>query len=233
MIDILLIAIVGVVTWCVASEGAWGAALTLLSVIFAGLLAMSFFEPLANFLQQNVGSSVEWAHRWDMIALIGLFAALVFGLRTATDHLMLVDLQVHGLAYDVSRWAFGALTGYVTMALLLTSLHTAPLPREFLGFKPERGNLLGLAPDRQWLGFNQYVSEKAFNRGANGPIFDGPKFSAYAGGEMKVWPSFPIRYASRRERYAMGGGAVTTQTPPAQSAPPQPGRPSRSPTQGF
>src|SRR5690606_35794892 len=41
MIDIFLIAIVAVVTWCVASEGAWGAALTLFSVVFAGLLAMN------------------------------------------------------------------------------------------------------------------------------------------------------------------------------------------------
>ena len=48
----------------------------------------------------------------------------------------------------------------MTMAILLTSLHTAPLPREFMAFAPERSNFFGSAPDRQWLGFTQYVSEK-------------------------------------------------------------------------
>ena len=50
MIDILMLLILAVVTWCVASEGAWGAGLTFLSVLFAGLFAMNWFEPLADNL---------------------------------------------------------------------------------------------------------------------------------------------------------------------------------------
>ncbi len=239
MIDLFLVAIVAVVTWCVASEGAWGSAFTLLGTIIAGLLAMSFFEPLAGFLQANFAGSVEWAHRWDIIALLGLFAGFMFAIRAATEKILPVDIVVHGLVYDVVRWMCGVATGYTTMAIILTALHTAPLPREFFGFLPERNNFLAItAPDRQWLGFTQYVTERAFRRGSSGPIFDGPVFAIVPGvagelGIQNVWPSFPIRYASRRQLYASGGGSNPTISAPGSSAPPVPGRPARPGTSGF
>lgn len=233
MIDLILIAVVAGVTWCVASEGAWGAAFTFLSVVISGLLAMSLFESVAGFLQRTVAGSYEWQHRWDIIALVGLFALGVFAMRSATEQLMPVDIEVHGLAFDVTRWGCGFLAGYTTMAFLLTALHTAPLPREFLGFTPEpdrrSGPLGGLAPDFQWLGFTHYVTENAFRK-SGGPIWDGPMYAIVDGaagepGEVKTWPSFPIRYASRRAQYygtaqqvtpsqpAVGGGAPTQARP--------------------
>ncbi|MCA9076668.1 MAG: CvpA family protein [Planctomycetaceae bacterium] len=226
MLDLLLIAIIGLVTWCIASDGAWGAAFTLFSVIIAGLLAMGFYEVAANFLEGNIASSVEWQHRWDVIALVGLFSAFVFGLRTATEQILPVDIEIHGLVFDIARWSCGFLAGCVTMAILLTALHTAPLPREFLGFTPEphkRGGPVGqAAPDFKWLGYVHRMTETAFRRGADGQIFDGPYFAFYPGGEPGVHPSFPIRYASRRARYygtaapASGGAGAT----PGQPAPP-------------
>jgi hypothetical protein len=110
------------------------------------------------------------------------------------------------------------------MAILLTALHTAPLPRSFVGFSPERSNFFdSLAPDRQWLGFTQHVSEKVLNTGR---VFDGPKFSM-PGTDQEYWPSFPIRYATRREDIAAGrkpsalGGGVGA-GPAAPSGPPTP-----------
>ena len=214
MIDLLLLAVVGVVTWSVASEGAWGAGFTLLSVLFAGLLAMNFFEPAAGYLQSAISDSPAWAQRWDVIALVGLFALFTFGLRSATDYLEPTFIPVHPLVHEIGRWGFGAMTGYVCMAVLLTALHTAPLPRTFLGFEPERRNLLGIAaPDRQWLGFTQYVSERVMR---NGRVFDGPHYSV-GPVQNQVWPSFPIRYASRRAGTSGGGGYVS-RTPRSQSS---------------
>ena len=227
MIDLILIAIVGGVTWCVASEGAWGAAITALAVIVSGLLAMSLFESVAGFLQGTLAGSYTWQHRWDVIALVGLFAGGVFLMRAAVEKLMPVDLEVQGMVFDVARWGCGFIAGYTTMAFLLTALHTAPLPREFLGFTPEPerrgGPLGGLAPDFQWLGFVHYVTEKAFRKGGGtGPIWDGPEFAVAPGaigepGAIKVWPSFPIRYASRRAQYY--GTAPMTTTGGAQPGP--------------
>ena len=228
VLDIILVGIVAVITWCVASEGAWGAALMLVTVIISGLLATSFFEVTAEFLQSSFSDSYEWQHRWDVIALVGLFAGFVFAFRKATDWIMPIHIEVHGLVYDVTRWASSLATGYVTMAFLLTAFHTAPLPPDLLGFTAEpqrRGGPLGQsAPDMKWLGFVHHMTETAFRKGpdqsgAAGPIFDGPRYEMYPGGPEQIMPSFPIRYASRRDRYYGGAPAAAVPSGGSSSSP--------------
>ncbi len=219
-IDVLLLIVLGLVTWSVASEGVWGAALTSLAVIFAGLLAMNFFEPVAELLGGS-GTSVWWRSHCDIVALLGLFALFVFLLRLATDRISPRFITSGRLVYELGRWSAGLLAGYVTMAFLLTSLHTGPFPRDFWGFQPERQNLLGVvAPDRQWLGFTQWVSEHSLARGGGGKVFDGPRTFRASTSEgigprsNTTWPSFIIRYATRRGQLASGlvpgGGAATS-----------------------
>jgi hypothetical protein len=231
MIDILLLAIIAAVTWCVASEGAWGAALICISVLFSGLLAMNYFEPLANHLQQMAPA---WGDRCDVIALVGLFTGFVLLFRAATDHLSPTFIQLDGIVYEIGRWSSAALTGYVTMAFLLTALHTAPLPREFIGFRPERNNLLELAaPDRQWLGFVHYVSEKNLQQRSR-RRFDGPSFQVGTATNT-VWPSFPIRYATRRDSTASIASQPPTLQPlqPVQPTAPGSGGRGEAPQPGF
>ena len=124
LIDILLLVVIGVVTYCVASEGPWGAATTFIAVILAGLLAMNFFEPVASMFP----ATAEWQMRADIIALLGLFAALVTGLRMAAEYLMPTQIEVNPLVYDGGRWGFGVLTGYVTAAIVLTGTRSADDP---------------------------------------------------------------------------------------------------------
>jgi hypothetical protein len=197
---IILAAIVAGVTWCVASEGAWSAVLVFLAVLFAGLLAMNFFEPLANMLD-GMGAWME--DYSDLAALLGLFALFTFLLRLATDNISPTDVELDGRIQQIVRWVFALATGYLTMAIVLTAIHTAPLPRAFLGFKPEGNNFFDIcAPDRQWLGFTQHVSEKVL---VTGKIFDGPKYAMPPeSNDVRVWSSFPIRYATRRIDYAAG-----------------------------
>lgn len=213
-IDILLLIILAAVTWAVASEGIWGAALTSLIVIFSGLLAMNFFEPVAAGLE-GMGSSLWWKSQCDIYALIGLFGLFVFGLRAATDHISPRFIMTDRLVYELGRWFGGLLAGYVTMAFLLTAMHTGPFPRSFWGFTPERRNLMNIvAPDRQWLGFTQWVSERTLKWGGYGKVFDGPRSQRPMGTPPnQVWPSFVIRYASRRQALASGvfqGGSTVT-----------------------
>lgn len=203
MIDVVLLIIMAAVTWCVASEGGWGAVLTFLSVIFSGLLAMNFFEGLAAFLSARMASVEPYA---DFISLVGLFALFVTGLRFAGEQISLTQIELDGPVFQGCRWAFGLFTGYITMAFMLTALHTAPLPREFIQFTPERPNLFGVAaPDRQWLGFTQHVSENVLS---SDRIFDGMVIKGMVvQGKKPVWVTFPIRYASRRENYAVPSSA--------------------------
>ena len=45
--------------------------------------------------------------------------------------------------------------------------------------------------------FNQWLSLHGLNRGNGDRLFDGPIF--HSGGDVGRWPSFPLRYAARRE----------------------------------
>lgn len=209
MIPIVLLVILGIVTWVVASEGIWGAALTFLSVIFAGLIAMNFFEPLAGMLDAQVPS---WRNRFDFIALLGIFAISVSILRELAARIAPVSIEVHPYFYQAGRWVFSAATGYVTVGILLTALHTVNLPfKAFLGFRPEAKNLMEIsAPDRQWLAFTQHVSEKIFpkmqtlrhvQQGWDDRcvrIFDGMRMPKAGKSEAEYFPTFIIRYTTRR-----------------------------------
>ena len=54
VIDALLLVMIGVVTWAVASEGLWGATLIFINVLIAGLVTFSIFEPVAAGVARNV-----------------------------------------------------------------------------------------------------------------------------------------------------------------------------------
>ena len=228
MIDVCCLIVIGIIVWCVAAEGLWGAAHTFLCVLIAGLLAMNFFEPLAGFLDGMLGDFKKFS---DIVALLGLFIGFIFALRLGTEQLSPTFIQLPSTIDQAGRWVFSALTGYVTMAVLLTSMHTAPFSREFLGFKPEQAAFFGLAPDRQWLGFTQYITEKPFSHvkyfDSNTKTiithaFDG-KYEVLGDKSQPyhntIWPSFPIRYAMRRKTYEGSTGPAAA---PIQVAPPAP-----------
>jgi hypothetical protein len=245
MIDLICAGVLVAVGFFVAKEGIWGAAQTFLCTLLAGLIAMNYFEPLAAALRAFMPEM--WC---DLVALLGLFIGLVFALRMGTERLAQTYIQVFPALDTAGKWVMGAATGYLTLAILLTALHTAPLPREFLGFTPERPNFFGMAPDRQWLGFTQYVSEKPLGVQYRDKIGDKEIIVAHAfdgryekvGDPMKpysvkdlsgqdafqiIWPSFPIRYATRRGQMGSGGSSAPAAAPvqvvPQQQPQPGPG----------
>ena len=134
MIEIACVAVVGVTLYCISTEGAWGAANAFLCVLIAALMAMNYFEPLADFLEGRIG--YHYKNYTDVVALLGLFIGLTFGLRLGSESLAPLYIRLPAIVDQLGKWTFGALTGYLTMAFLLMALHTAPLPREFLGFLP-------------------------------------------------------------------------------------------------
>ena len=200
MIEIILLAVLAAVAYLTAGEGAWGSAVTLLSIVLSGLIAMTFFEPLAEGLSGTFSSSAARS-RLDIIAFLGLFAAGVAVFRRTSELIQKVEIPVEGKAYDVIRWVCGLASGYAAAAILLTAMHLAPLPPGALGFTAERDNMFGDAPDRRWLGYVQYLSEGPYvRRDALGRkvAFDAPEYSVLQGGVPQRWSSFPIRYKTRR-----------------------------------
>ncbi|MEK6258874.1 MAG: CvpA family protein, partial [Planctomycetota bacterium] len=129
MIDLACLVVVGITLYCVSTEGLWGAVHTFLCVLLAGLIAMNFFEPLASFFD---GMAPAYRNYMDIIALLGLFVGLTFALRMGSEYLTPVYIGLPSTLDLAGKWVFAATTGYLTMAILLTALHTAPFPREFM-----------------------------------------------------------------------------------------------------
>ena len=101
-----------------------------------------------------------------------------------------------------------------------------------MGFKPEKNNFFGFAPDRQWLGFMQYVSEKPLaklfalktelskvqivcsgirwrnqDRGRSDEAVFGEGFVRHRRRHKWCGHHFPIRYAMRAINSAAGQSA--------------------------
>jgi len=152
---------------CVAvlyTEGMWGNAICLINVTTAALLATNFFEPVAAWLE---GMGPTYSYVWDFLALWGLFAVFMTLLRLGTDLLSRVRVRFLKIADRIGSTFFACWVGWVMVCFTMMTLHAAPLARNFLGgaFRPEqRMFLMGLAPDRRWLGFVQKQSRGAFCR---------------------------------------------------------------------
>ena len=162
------------------NEGMWNNAIRLINVVTAALLATSLFEPVARALD---GMNSTFTFFWDFIALwlIFLVSSLVF--RLLTGFASNVKVRFLKIADQIGGGVFALWVGWVLVSFTLTTLHTAPLARNFMfgGFRPGEKMFVGMAPDQQWLGFVQQVSKGAFSRGTP-VVFDpsGKFISNYA-----------------------------------------------------
>mgnify|MGYP001303260358 FL=1 len=207
--DLILVAIFGMVVWLISGQGEmWDAIVIMINVLFASLLAMNFWEPVAELMVQYINQDYDpW---YGIISLLGSFILILLGLRWVSDR-VLSDKKVEFSPKmdSVGKYLFGMMTAWITICFLSASIHTAPLPREFWGFRPESKGFLffkEFSPDRCWLAFMQSTSEKTFERGNKGlNVFD-----LWEGGVNNQPPTphqasrmYIIRNAARR------GGAST------------------------
>jgi len=158
---------------CVAflyGEGLWSNAIRLINVVTAALVATTFWEPVATWLDGWNGSLT---YVWDFLALWGLFCVAMIILRSITDFASRVKVRFLKIADRIGSALLSCWIGWVMVCFITFTLHTAPLARNFMGggFRPEQRMFLGMAPDRQWLGFVQSVSQGAFSR-SDARVFD-------------------------------------------------------------
>ena len=166
---LLLVPVLFILAACLGffgREGLWSNAIRLLNVIVAGLLATNYFEPAADFLQDLLPS---FAYFWDFLCLWLLFAAIMAVLRLLTDRASRFRVRFPTIVDRIGGWCMAAGIGWVMVCFSFMTLHTAPLPKNFLygAFQPEERMVLGLAPDRMWLGFARYESWGPFCRWAS------------------------------------------------------------------
>jgi hypothetical protein len=182
-------------------QGMWTAAIALVNVTTAALIAMNFWEPIASWLE-TIGLR-RATYMVDYISLWFLFAISLTILRGLTDFISKTKVRfIRPL--DVAGGAFfGLWTGWVLVCFTFMTLHTAPLGREFLfgGFDPEKRMVIGLAPDRQMLGFMQNISLGAYTQSVDGSRAFDPK------------AEYMIKYAARRKEYSQVNSLLVPEAP--------------------
>jgi hypothetical protein len=155
-------------------QGAWSNLITFFNLVFAALLASSFFEPLSTLFEDNRMASFRFLTEFSIIWL--LFALLYGLMRMVTDMIskdriefpVAVEHSLNGVMSVVNAWV---LVCFITMTLHLAPLGATPFRGAFSN--PTQSSFLGLSPDAMWLGFVRHQSktimsgDREFNAGGN------------------------------------------------------------------
>jgi hypothetical protein len=160
VIQLIVAVVILGVTYALASEGLWGAALMFFNVLFGALIAFNFYEPLAKLLAEGVWFLAGFA---DMICLMSLFILATFLLRLTTETLGPAMVRFPAPLYHLGRWAFALGASLMTMAILLLAFDTAPVDKKIFGVIDYKTLVpFGLGLERRWLAFFQYTTGQVF-----------------------------------------------------------------------
>jgi hypothetical protein len=195
------VAILGV-TYALYSEGAFGAAVVTLNLLFSILIALNFYEPVAKLIVENAGFMAAFA---DMVSLVVLFAVPFIAMKVLIDRFTPYRLRLPGIASVLGSIGFGLAGGALAVAFLLVVLYTAPVHRQFLGMGYDHKPPFGLGIDHKLLAFFQYSTGTTF------PWYEqsGPSDAEY--GQAKVFDprgSWLIDHQNSRPFPSSGAGKV-------------------------
>jgi hypothetical protein len=192
LFNVVLIAVILGAVAMLFREGLWSNAIGVINAVTAGVVATNFFEPVTRLLTESVPSM---DYNWDILVLGVLFALTYALLRQVALTLSMHRVRFHPLVDQIGSVVMAAWLGWIGVCFATFALHTSPLSRNFLGegFQPEKQMFFGLAPDRQWLGFVNKVSNGG-GWGANAAEADGTITSVF-----DPRGDFLPKYASRRK----------------------------------
>ena len=125
------------------------------NVLFGGLIAFNFYEPLAKLIDST---GIGWGFS-DTLSMLAIFCVSVMLLAHDHRNPGAGDGAIPVPIYHAGRLFFALATSLVTMAILILSFHTAPVHKKIFGaidykYKPP----FGMGLDHQWLGFFQYTT---------------------------------------------------------------------------
>jgi hypothetical protein len=160
VINMIVAVVILGVTYALASEGLWGAALMFFNVLFGGLIAFNFYEPLAKLVADNAPLLSGFA---DTGCLFSLFLVSTFLLRLTTETLGPAMVRFPAPLYHLGRWAFALGCSLITMAIILLAFDTAPVHKKIFSVIDYKTLIpFGLGLERQWLAFFQYTTGQVF-----------------------------------------------------------------------
>jgi uncharacterized membrane protein required for colicin V production len=160
VIDLVIAALILGLTYALMSEGLWGSALMFFNILFAGIIAFNFYEPLAKLLAANLSFM---SHHVDMLCLMSVFLVTLVILRLTTETIAPAMVRFPTAVYQVGRIFFGLAGSVVLMAILLLAFDTAAVHKKVftvVDYKYQPPFHMGI--DHAWLGFFQYTTGAIF-----------------------------------------------------------------------
>lgn len=160
---IFIIILLIVLFACVAMlirEGFWSNTLTLINVVTAALIATSYWEPLATWLDDQIPS---FTYLLDFLSIWAIFVLAFVILRAITDQVSKVQVKFRVPLEYAGSGLIAIWVGWVMVCFTAMTIHMAPLSADFLdgALSPDPDHtvfLMGLAPDHQWLAFVHRIS---------------------------------------------------------------------------
>ena len=189
LLSILLFLIFVAVFASLMTQGLWSNTVTLVNVITSALIATNYFEPVADFLDNQEPS---FTYVWDLAAIWIIFGITMVVLRAATDYMSNIKVRFFMPVEKVGGIVMAVWVSWIMLCFTTMTMHTAPLSRHFLGGafqqQPDSKMLFGLAPDRVWLAWVHRESQGALSRFSRVAPFD-PQ------------ADFIVRYSNRRGEF--------------------------------
>ncbi len=149
-------------TYALMSEGLWGAALQFFNALFASMITLNFYEPLAGAIGSNVTFLSGYA---DALCILLIFTASLLLLRLATENLAPAMVRFPAPVFHLGRVVFGLMGSLVTTGILLLALDASPVQKKMFGavdykYQP----FFKLRLDKEILAFFQYSTGQIFKR---------------------------------------------------------------------
>lgn len=152
-------------TYALSSEGLWGAALMFFNALFAAMITLNFYEPLAQMIASNVEFLSGYA---DALCILLIFTISLLILRLATENLAPAMVRFPMPLYHAGRFVFAVLGSCVTMGMILIALDASPVNKKILGSMDYKSvPFFKLRLDKEMLAFFQWSTGYVFTR--NGP----------------------------------------------------------------
>jgi len=172
-------------------EGLWSNAITLVNILISGLVAFSFYSPLAIYLDEMLDG--EYTYLLDFVTIWGLFVITILVCRLVTGLASGTRMRFKNPIDPIAGPVLGELASWALAAFVMATLHTSPMPKDAFGgglvYSDEdvaSANAL-FNPDLGWLRFVQRVTRP-----------DG--FGHASGGGFSA-KAFVQIYADHREKY--------------------------------
>jgi hypothetical protein len=203
IMDLIIAFLVLGLTYVLTSEGLWGAALMFFNIIFGGMIAFNFYEPLAKLLDST---GINWGFS-DTLCMLGLFCISVGLLRMTTETIAPAMVRFPMPVYHVGRLIFGLGGALATMAIVILAFHAAPVHKKiFTAVSYDSKPPFGMGVDHQWLGFFQYETGAVFTTLGAGQR--DPHHQYGQGGAVKVFDPHARWLIDHQESRPYGEGSI-------------------------